>query len=84
MNKGPSEVRLLVDPPLGVFNPLGDPQDGIFGRNLGLLGEFLLVQQSKSLEDIPQSNFFDLVENDKVEFDLVYSSCAGYSLASML
>ena len=69
--KGPSELKLLVDPPLGVFNPLGDPPDGIFRGNLGFLGEFLLVQQSKSLEDIPQSNFFDLVENDKVEFDLV-------------
>jgi hypothetical protein len=64
--KGPSELKLLVDPPLGVFNPLGDPPDGIFRENLGFL-----VQQSKSLEDIPQSNFFDLVENDKVEFDLV-------------
>jgi hypothetical protein len=64
--KGPSELKLLVDPPLGVFNPLGDPPDGIFTENLGFL-----VQQSKSLEDIPQSNFFDLVENDKVEFDLV-------------
>ena len=62
--KGPSELRLLVDPPLGVFRPLGDPLDGILRGNLGFLGELFLDQQSKSLDDVPKSNFFDFVEND--------------------
>ena len=69
--KDPSELRLFVDLPLGVFKPLGDPPDGLLGQSLGFLGDFFLYQQSKSLQDIHQSNFFDLVENDKVEFDLV-------------
>ena len=69
--KDPSELRLLVDTPFGVFKQLGDSLDGIFGQHLDFLGQLFLDQQSKSLDDIPQSNFFDFVENDSDEFDLV-------------
>ena len=57
--------------PLGVFKPLGDSPDGIFGQNLVFLGDIFPDQQYKSLDDIPQSNFFDFVENNSDEFDLV-------------
>ena len=62
--KDPSELRLLVDTPFGVFKQLGDSLDGIFGQHLDFLGQLFLDQQSKSLDDIPQSNFFDFVENE--------------------
>ena len=69
----PIELRLLEDPPLGVFRQLEDPPGGLVGPNSAFLADVFLDQQSELFElaGIPQSNFFDLEENDNDEFDLV-------------
>jgi hypothetical protein len=71
--EGPIELRLLDEPSLGVFRQLEDPPEGLMFPDPALFEDVFLDQQSELMElaDIPQSNFFDLEENDKGEFDLV-------------